>query len=68
MLNEPALRDYLRGRVPGIRGPLAVERLRGGQSNPTFKLRDDVRSNASININAGSVGNRRHRKILRLNW
>jgi len=41
MLNEPALRDYLRGRVPGIRGPLAVERLRGGQSNPTYRLRAD---------------------------
>jgi aminoglycoside phosphotransferase (APT) family kinase protein len=44
MLNEAALGEYLRDRVPGFRGPLAVERLRGGQSNPTYRLRADGRS------------------------
>jgi aminoglycoside phosphotransferase (APT) family kinase protein len=39
MLNEGALRDYLRDRLPGADRPLTIEPLRGGQSNPTFRLR-----------------------------
>jgi len=33
-----ALERYLRGHLPDLRGPLAVEQFRGGQSNPTFLL------------------------------
>jgi aminoglycoside phosphotransferase (APT) family kinase protein len=44
MLDEAAVEEYLREQVPAIRGPLAVERLSGGQSNPTYRLRADDRS------------------------
>ena len=44
MLNQGALRDYLRDRLPGADGPLSIEPLRGGQSNPTFRLRFGSRS------------------------
>ena len=43
-LNEAALVRYLRTHVPEIRGPIAIEPLSGGQSNPTFRLRTDGRS------------------------
>lgn len=43
-LNEAALADYLRAHVPEIRGPIAIEPLNGGQSNPTFRLRTKERS------------------------
>lgn len=33
------LGEYLRGRVPGVAGPLEVVPLGGGQSNPTYLLR-----------------------------
>jgi aminoglycoside phosphotransferase (APT) family kinase protein len=33
------LAPYLRSRVPGLDGPMAVERIGGGQSNPTYRLR-----------------------------
>jgi aminoglycoside phosphotransferase (APT) family kinase protein len=39
-----ALDAYLRGRVDGYAGPLAVEQFNGGQSNPTFLLRTPARS------------------------
>jgi aminoglycoside phosphotransferase (APT) family kinase protein len=39
MLNEATLREYLRDRLPGADRPLSIEPLRGGQSNPTFRLR-----------------------------
>ena len=39
MVNEGALRDYLRDRLPGADRQLTIEPLRGGQSNPTFRLR-----------------------------
>jgi aminoglycoside phosphotransferase (APT) family kinase protein len=39
-----ALAAYLRERVPGFRGPLAVEQFKGGQSNPTYKLMADGRA------------------------
>jgi len=38
-----ALAAYLRERLPGFRGPLAVEQFKGGQSNPTYKLMADGR-------------------------
>jgi len=44
VLNEAALAEYLREHAPDIRGPIAVEPLSGGQSNPTFRLRADGRS------------------------
>ena len=33
------LADYLRGRLEGFDGTLEVEQFKGGQSNPTFRLR-----------------------------
>lgn len=39
MLNESLLAEYLRDRLPDLRGPLLVERFSGGQSNPTYLLR-----------------------------
>ena len=44
MVDIAALTEYLRGRVPEIRGPIAVEPFSGGQSKPTFRLRADGRS------------------------
>ena len=44
MLDVPALTRYLREHVPGVRGPIEMEPLSGGQSNPTFRLRADGRS------------------------
>jgi len=44
MLNEALLAEYLPEHVPGIRGPIAVEQLSGGQSNPTFRLLADRRT------------------------
>src|SRR5205807_2522628 len=32
------LESWLRGHIPGFRGPLAAERFAGGQSNPTYRL------------------------------
>ena len=34
-----ALEAYMRAHVPGFSGPLEVEQFKGGQSNPTFRLR-----------------------------
>ena len=42
--NRAALAEYLRDCVPEIRGPMSIEPLSGGQSNPTFRLRADGRS------------------------
>ena len=39
MFNESALREYLEPLLPTASGPLVVEPLTGGQSNPTFRLR-----------------------------
>jgi aminoglycoside phosphotransferase (APT) family kinase protein len=33
------LAPYLRSRLPELSGPMAVERIGGGQSNPTYRLR-----------------------------
>src|SRR5687768_10489487 len=35
-----SLEHYLAARIPDLRGPLAVEQFKGGQSNPTYKLSD----------------------------
>ena len=32
------LESYLRERIDGLAGPLAIEQFKGGQSNPTFRL------------------------------
>ena len=37
--DEAALAAYMAQHVEGFRGPLQVEQFRGGQSNPTFRLR-----------------------------
>ncbi len=39
-----ALQAYLQGQVPDFSGPLAVQRFKGGQSNPTYKLSTPSRS------------------------
>ncbi|MBL8376981.1 MAG: phosphotransferase [Burkholderiales bacterium] len=39
-----ALAAYLKERVEGFAGPLEVEQFKGGQSNPTFKLRAGSKS------------------------
>jgi aminoglycoside phosphotransferase (APT) family kinase protein len=39
-----ALRAYLEPRLEGFQGPLTVERFKGGQSNPTYKLNTPKRS------------------------
>ncbi|MGL4231206.1 MAG: phosphotransferase family protein, partial [Casimicrobium sp.] len=33
-----ALQAYLRDKIDGFSGDIAVEQFKGGQSNPTFKL------------------------------
>ena len=35
-----SLEHYLLARIPDLRGPLAVEQFKGGQSNPTYKISD----------------------------
>ena len=37
-VDTEALSAWLRERVPGFAGPLAIELFKGGQSNPTYKL------------------------------
>jgi aminoglycoside phosphotransferase (APT) family kinase protein len=37
--DEAALAAYMAQHVDGFRGPLQVEQFKGGQSNPTFRLR-----------------------------
>jgi aminoglycoside phosphotransferase (APT) family kinase protein len=39
-----ALERYLQAHVEGFRGPLVVEQFKGGQSNPTYRLRAGGRS------------------------
>ena len=34
-----ALEAYLRGRIEGFSGPVEIEQFKGGQSNPTYRLR-----------------------------
>src|ERR1700722_5595851 len=42
--DEAALQLWLYDHVADFRGPLSVERFKGGQSNPTFKLTTPTRS------------------------
>jgi aminoglycoside phosphotransferase (APT) family kinase protein len=35
-IDPKALEDFLVGALPGLRGPMRLERIAGGQSNPTF--------------------------------
>ncbi|MBL8704682.1 MAG: phosphotransferase family protein [Rhodospirillales bacterium] len=37
-MDAARLEDWMRQNVPGFRGPLAVEPISGGQSNPTYRL------------------------------
>jgi aminoglycoside phosphotransferase (APT) family kinase protein len=43
-LDATTLAAYLREHAPQVRGPIAIEPLTGGQSNPTYRLRADGRS------------------------
>lgn len=38
-LDESALSKWMAAQVPGFSGPLAVDQFKGGQSNPTYRLR-----------------------------
>jgi aminoglycoside phosphotransferase (APT) family kinase protein len=38
-IDTTRLSRYLQAKLAGFRGPLAVDRLPGGQSNPTYRLR-----------------------------
>ncbi|MDN3920420.1 phosphotransferase [Roseateles violae] len=38
-LDSEALSRWLAAHVPGFAGPLTIEQFKGGQSNPTYKLR-----------------------------
>ena len=35
-LDRVALETFLRNRIPGVHGPMQLERIGGGQSNPTY--------------------------------
>ena len=37
--NEAALAEWMRANVSGFTGPMQVEQFKGGQSNPTYKLK-----------------------------
>jgi aminoglycoside phosphotransferase (APT) family kinase protein len=37
-VDTTALCDWLAHALPGFRGPISLERFKGGQSNPTYKL------------------------------
>jgi len=41
--DEAALAAWMEANVAGFAGPLTVEQFRGGQSNPTYKLRTPTR-------------------------
>ena len=43
-LDEAALDRWMAANVDGYGGPLVVEQFKGGQSNPTYKLRTPARS------------------------
>ncbi|WP_422247930.1 phosphotransferase family protein [Sphingobium sp.] len=38
-LDEAALAGWMAAYVPGFAGPLAIDQFKGGQSNPTYRLR-----------------------------
>ncbi|MCK5425188.1 MAG: phosphotransferase, partial [Emcibacter sp.] len=37
-MNEQKLGQYLENNIDGFKGPLALEKFAGGQSNPTFMI------------------------------
>ncbi|MCV7400862.1 phosphotransferase [Mycobacterium fragae] len=41
-IDEAALAQYLRGRLPGFDGTVQIRQFQGGQSNPTYHLRTDA--------------------------
>jgi aminoglycoside phosphotransferase (APT) family kinase protein len=43
-IDADALGAYLRERMPGLTGPLSVQKFAGGQSNPTYKLQSGERA------------------------
>jgi aminoglycoside phosphotransferase (APT) family kinase protein len=44
MRDDATLTAWLLAHVPGIRGPITIEPLTGGQSNPTFRVRTPTAS------------------------
>ncbi|MBB3981074.1 aminoglycoside phosphotransferase (APT) family kinase protein [Sphingobium fontiphilum] len=43
-LDEAALTGWMQAHVPGFAGPLAIDQFKGGQSNPTYRLRSPTAS------------------------
>ena len=43
-LDEPRLERWMREHVTGFEGPLQVDQFKGGQSNPTYRLRTPGRN------------------------
>jgi aminoglycoside phosphotransferase (APT) family kinase protein len=39
VMDHIKLQDWLASRIPGLRGPITVQQLSGGQSNPTYRIR-----------------------------
>jgi len=50
-----ALERYLREHIPGLRPPLQVSQFRGGQSNPTFLLRDAAQAHYVLRKQPGGA-------------
>ncbi len=42
--DDTRLHRWMEEHVPGFEGPLQIERFKGGQSNPTYRLRTPARS------------------------
>lgn len=42
-LHAENLDSFLKSRISGLKGPLSIEAIAGGQSNPTYRLRYDNR-------------------------
>lgn len=38
-IDQAALENWMQASVPGYEGPLAIDQFKGGQSNPTYRLR-----------------------------
>jgi len=43
-IDEHALADWMHAHVPQFRGPMQVDQFKGGQSNPTYRLRTPERT------------------------
>ena len=67
--DEAALAAYMAQHVEGFRGPLEVEQFKGGQSNPTYRLRaasgEYVMRRKPARGQAAALGARRRSRVSR---